>query len=203
VEEAASRFDLEEWKASPVMNLCDFEVEKAHLLEYADVRDPAVVDQTACQGRKCGLKGEYFRGTPTEQPFDPVNRAFTRVDRVIGFDWRSGGPELEGLQPVFPEDQFQVRWTGTVTAPTTGLYTFYTRSDDGARLWLSGLLAIDDWVSHPVQENQVTVLLVGGIPVDLRLDYFEGGVDAAISLSWAGPNIPKQLVPGRYLRPAP
>ena len=117
---------------------------------------------------------------------------------MVGFDWRQGGPRGD-----FPTDLFRVRWTGSVNPPATGLYTFHTRSDDGVRLWLSGILVIDDWAARPVEENQVTVLLLSGIPVDVRLEYFEDIADASMSLSWSGPNIPRQLVPGRFLRPAP
>src|SRR6202023_1316187 len=55
-----------------------------------------------------GLIGEYFKGTELKG-----NPAIARTDSRIDFNWRSGaGSEL-------PED-FSVRWTGTLSAPSTG-----------------------------------------------------------------------------------
>ena len=36
------------------------------------------------------------------------------------------------------------------------LYTFYTTSDDGVRLWIDGRLIVDNWTDHPPTENSGT-----------------------------------------------
>jgi len=52
-----------------------------------------------------------------------------------------------GLRPVIrtftigcpqASHRFSVRWTGQVQPPTTGRYTFYTTTDDGARVTING-----------------------------------------------------------------
>jgi YD repeat-containing protein len=81
-----------------------------------------------------GLKGEYYSnqnlsGSP----------AFTRTDPTVNFD----GTDT----PVFavPTGIWSARWTGQVQAQYSEQYTFCTESDDGARLWVNGNLAIDHW----------------------------------------------------------
>ena len=92
-------------------------------------------------GGTAGLLGRYypsinFTGTPVE-----------RVATQINFNWSpvgSGGTGSTGVSGVGPR-QFTVRWTGTLTAPTSGPYTFVVICDDGARLSLNGAVVIDAW----------------------------------------------------------
>jgi hypothetical protein len=194
VEAASARFEAAEAAASPVIGFCDALVEKAHLLSFAEQRRAALADALVCASRPCGLRGEYFRGPS----FDPAQLAFSRVDPVVDFDWRGHAPGED-----FPADDFQVRWTGQITPPSTGTYTFSVRSDDGVRLWLGTVLLIDNWTVHPAQVDTATVPLVAGVPYNLRLEYFEAGFDAVISLSWSGPGLPLQRVASHQLTPAP
>jgi beta-glucosidase len=61
-----------------------------------------------------GLHAEYFNGTvATGVP------AMTRTDRQINFDWNGGSP-ADGVTA----RAFAVRWTGTLTPPSAGDYTF-------------------------------------------------------------------------------
>jgi beta-glucosidase len=61
-----------------------------------------------------GVKAEYFASS--ELNGQPV---LTRVDPQIDFDWNSASPAA-GLSA----KDFGVRWSGTITPPTTGDYTF-------------------------------------------------------------------------------
>ena len=79
-------------------------------------------------------KGEYFANkTLSGLP------ALTRNDAAISFDWGQGAP-ANGL----PVDGFSVRWTRTLKFDA-GVYRFSLRSDDGVRLWIDGILQIDEW----------------------------------------------------------
>jgi beta-glucosidase len=61
-----------------------------------------------------GLKGEYF--SSTDFSGKPV---LTRVDPQIQFDWNAAAPV-----PGVSMKAFSVRWTGTLTPPGPGTYTF-------------------------------------------------------------------------------
>jgi N-acetylneuraminic acid mutarotase/glucose/arabinose dehydrogenase len=120
-----------------------------------------------------GWNGEYFGNqTLSGQPL------MTRNDPAIDFDWGAGG-----VLPGFPTNQFSARWTRTVTL-TSGTYRFSTLTDDGVRLWVDGVLLIDQW--HPQMATEYTVdrVLPDGSH-DLKVEYFEAFGDASAHVSWA------------------
>ena len=80
-----------------------------------------------------------------------------------------------------------MRWTGFVRAAEAGDYTFQTQADDGARLWIDGKPVIDDWSVHPAATDKATVHLAAGTQHAIRLEYFQGGGDAVVKLSWSKP----------------
>ena len=89
-----------------------------------------------------GLTGEYFNNA------DLTDRALTRVDAGVNFDWRAGAPAA-GVEP----DTFSVRWTGALEVAAGGTYTFHTRASDGVRLWVGDRLVIDRWRNSPLNET--------------------------------------------------
>ena len=138
-----------------------------------------------------GLLAVYF---PTTTLATPV---VARVEDTVNYDWVNSSPH-----PSIAGDNFSVRWTGRLVPPTTGTYTFYTQADDGVRLWVNGLQVVNDWNQHALTESSGTAVLQAGVPVDVRLEYFEAGGQATCKWLWAGPGIAKQVVPVDVLRPA-
>ncbi len=163
-----------------------------------DVVTRAVVDQwtlsrttAAVPVAQRGLLGVYFASNNLTLP------TVARLDESVNFDWMTNSPH-----PALLADNFSARWTGQLTAPTSGTYTFYVQSDDGVRLWLGGNLLIDNWTQHGVTENSAPIALQSGVPIDLKMEYFEAGGSAVAKLLWAGPSIAKQAVPASVLRPS-
>ena len=141
-----------------------------------------------------GLKGQYFNWTDVNNAFDPANLRLTRIDPVVDFQWGNGGPDVSvGV------DRFSVRWTGSVKAAFTETYTFYTTSDDGARLWVNGQPLVNDWNWHGDQENSGAISLVAGQNYDIRMEFFEDGGGATARLWWSSPSTTKQPIPTRCL----
>ena len=52
-----------------------------------------------------------------------------------------------------PGTNYSVKWTGTLTPPTTGTYTFGLTSDDGSRLFINGKQVIDNWRDQASQHR--------------------------------------------------
>lgn len=76
-------------------------------------------------------------------------------------------------------DNFSVRWTGEVQPAYSQAYTFRTLSDDGVRLWVDGVLRIDDWTAHgPEWRTSAPITLAAGEKHDLTLEYFDSGGEA-------------------------
>ena len=100
-------------------------------------------------------------------------------------------------------EDFSARWSGVVTAPLSGRYTFSTLSDDGVRLRVNGALVIDKWVEQGATRHDATVQLEAGKPTPIALEYFQGGGGATVHLSWQVPGGEVQIVPASALHPAP
>lgn len=91
-------------------------------------------------------------------------------------------------------DHFVVKYSGAITIPRDGKYTFYLNSDDGSRLYLDSKLLIDNDGEHSQAEKVGDIeLLAGEHAIDVT--YFQSGGDAALKVEWAGPNIDRHEVP--------
>jgi hypothetical protein len=101
-----------------------------------------------------------------------------------------------GGQPFWPGaqvDRFAARFTGDLSIPVGGGYTFWINSDDGSRLLLDGRVALDNDGEHGATERSVTIALSAGIH-SFELLFFENGGGALIQASIAGPGFGKRLV---------
>jgi hypothetical protein len=132
-----------------------------------------------------GLTAQYYKS----RDLNPDTLITTKIDSNINFDWKNGFP-VNGV----PVDQFSVRWTGKVTAPTNGEYTFATTADDGVRLWVDGKQLVNNWTTHATQRDEGKIYLTAG-QHDIRLEYFEEWGGAVAKLSWSGPGFGDQIIP--------
>ena len=139
-----------------------------------------------------GLRAEYYSGTQ----FGSL--VTTRTDAKVDFDWGTTAPAGTGVGA----DNYSVRWTGEIVPAYSQTYTFYTRSDDGVRLWVNGQRLVDNWTNHSVVENSGTVALTAGQRYAIRLEYYENTGSAVAQLSWSAPSQAKQIIPSSALFPA-
>jgi MYXO-CTERM domain-containing protein len=141
--------------------------------------------------RPAGLTGEYFADLALTQP------RLVRIDPEVNFDWARDAPD-----PSVP-DTFSTRWTGFVVPPTSDLYSFYTDSDDGIRVWVNGVLIIDAWNNHSLQRDRGYIPLLGGTKATIRIEYFDDIIDAVAKLYWSSLAAPAvTIVPTSRLYPA-
>lgn len=139
-----------------------------------------------------GLKADYYPNVKLEGA-----PALSRVDATVDFQWNSGSPGT-GV----PADKFSTRWHGKVQVPSNGVYTFFTRSDDGVRLWVNGRLLINNWTGHsPTYDQGVPVALLSGRKYDIQLEYFESGGGATMQLMWSYGTQARQVIPKGQLFP--
>jgi mono/diheme cytochrome c family protein len=137
-----------------------------------------------------GLRGEYF------DQMNLTGSNLVRIDKAINFDWGAGSPD-----PAIGVDAFSVRWTGEIEPRFSELYTFYTASDDGVRLWVNNQLLIDHWTDHAMAEDHGSIALVAGQKYPVRLEYFENGGQAGVRLEWSSPSQYRELIPPSQLSP--
>lgn len=137
-----------------------------------------------------GLFAEYFNN------LDFTASTLTRIDEEVSFEWTGSSPD-----PAIQSDTFSVRWSGLVNPPRSDTYTFHTLSDDGVRLWVNGLLIIDNWTDHRPAENSGTIRLEAGQFYPIRLEYYQKTGAAVIKLSWSSANIARTIIGGSNLSP--
>ena len=105
---------------------------------------------------------------------------------------------------------------GFLIAPAAGAYTFWIAADDTGELWLStstnpasaslicraAATAPRDW-SHSSAQQSAPVSLAAGQAcyLEARMKQTSGGDH--LSVAWQSANIPRQVIPGRFLAPYP
>jgi RHS repeat-associated protein len=122
-------------------------------------------------------------------------------DRTIDFNWGSSGPAGLGIN-----DNFSVRWTGNLFVANPGAYTLSTAADDGTRLVVDGIVAVDNWKDQGTTTvSSQPISLSAGLH-KLELGYYEHFGGAEIHLRWAcgscSPAIAAQVIPASALKPA-
>jgi hypothetical protein len=135
-------------------------------------------------GPNNGAKAEYFNNTSLGG-----NPVLTRIDPKIDFNWGTNSPD-----PVV-NTEFSVRWTAELEVPADDTYTFYTISDDNARLWVEGQLLIDNWDSDNAWaiEGAGSIYLEAGW-ASVRMEFFDEAGDAIAQLKWQSSTIPRQII---------
>ncbi len=96
-----------------------------------------------------GLNGTYYDLSSETTPNFSFARTdlaskvkLVRTDPMIRFDWGTNSP-APAVSPV----NFMGQWSGFITAPANGSYTFGFVRDNGAKLILNGSTAIDQWTN--------------------------------------------------------
>ena len=148
---------------------------------------PALDDIGWATGSGAGLTVKYYEG-----------------------DW-SSLPNYSSLTPVFEEvasipnanirnrdDYYGLRFSGYISIDQSGTYTFYTNSDDGSKLYIGGVLVVNNDGLHGPQEVSGSISLTAGMHA-IIVDYFEADGGDLLEASYAGPGVTKQKIPVNVL----
>jgi hypothetical protein len=132
-----------------------------------------------------GLTGRYFPNKTLTEPGQ------NRVDPTVNFDYGLDSPGFGGLGV----NRFSIRWTGQVQPLFTETYTFCTRTDDGARLWVNNQLLVDKWVDQDLTEWCGAISLLAGSKYNITMEYYAGADVAAAQLFWSSASTAKAVIP--------
>lgn len=124
-----------------------------------------------------GLVYQYYSGTNfnTFQGSD--------VDTSISHtSWGTGTVQINGNSWENLADAVSIRWSGWVINRGSGSHTFYTYSDDGNRLYVDGVLTVNDWSNHGGREASGSKNLTTYETV--RFEFYESGGGASARLGW-------------------
>ena len=145
-------------------------------------------------GTQAGLRYQYYESTTTYSQL-PTFAAETvrKSGTTTNFDERSLAQRSYG---------YALQYTGYVTVPADGQYTFFTNSDDGSQLFIGSALVVDNDGNHDVRERSGTIGLQAGTHL-LTVTYYQDGGGDQLSVSYQGPGVSKQAIPAASLRYVP
>ncbi len=137
------------------------------------------IDSSALStGDEKGLHGEYFNNAE----FAGAPR-FVRTDERVNFNWGSLAPG-DGINP----DNFSVRWTGKLKAPSTGKYTFGARGNGPVRIWIDGKLIIEETANRRTRNALTDISFEAGRAYEIKIEYQENAnANSQMRLVWSAP----------------
>jgi hypothetical protein len=165
----------------------------------------STVTPTPCPDSKgTGLLGEYYAYEGTNRnAFTWSYRVFSYIDPVVNFYWDTTSRDLS-----VPVDDFHARWTGKIYAPYPGDYTFYTKSDDGTRVWISSTRSgtdmtdadrvINSWTDQSGDTVRSGTKTLGCGAYNIRIDYYERAGGALMRLGWYNANLERDNAAAVY-----
>lgn len=135
-----------------------------------------------------GLVGQYWNNS-TLSGAPLVNR----VDPNIDFLWANGSPS----SGVIPDDNFSARWTGYITAPQTGDYTFGCAVDDVCNIYLNNQFYFKQ-TPNGTGFGASSIHLEAGqaTPITVETTEFTGIATMQLLVQGA---VPQQVVPASWL----
>lgn len=134
-----------------------------------------------------GLDYKYYEGSWSVLP------AFASLSPI-----KTGTVNNFDLSVANRTDQIGFSFTGFVTVPADGVYTFYTTSDDGSKLLIDNVLVVDNDGLHGAQEKSGAIGLKAGKHAITGL-FFEQGGGEIFTVSYEGMGISKQTIPSASL----
>jgi alpha-L-fucosidase len=179
---------------------------------------PIRLAETAVISARCFRDGkpgsEAAKATFTKVTPSPAVKV-DKIKKGIQYAYYEGDwdrlPDFKNLQPlktgVLPNFDFSPRqeverfgfaYTGFIRVPETGVYIFFTSSDDGSRLYIGDSLVVDNDGLHGMRETRGVIALAAGLH-PIRVAFFEktGGDDLLVS--YQSPRIKKQRIPDSAL----
>lgn len=137
-----------------------------------------------------GFLGKYYTYTVADPPtIGDGTLRMTKKDLAIDFDWPTDGPG-GGLPP----DKFLVVWEGQLKPKYSEDYTFKVTHDNGARVYIDGVLEIDQWGTIGTHSS-AAVTLVANTLVDIKVEFYEGGGPGYCNLKWSSASQAEEIIP--------
>ena len=155
----------------------------------ASAKFSKVVPRPAVQieGLSGGISYAYFEGDWDSLP-DFGKLTPVKENNLANFDF----------SPRNQVEHFGFQYLGFIRILVSGVYAFFTDSDDGSRLFIGETMVVDNDGLHGMKEKRGVIALAAGLH-PIRVDFFEktGGDDLKVYIE--GPRIEKQLIPGAML----
>ncbi|MEZ0486599.1 PA14 domain-containing protein [Fibrella aquatica] len=179
---------------------------------YRDARNNPYADQVTVAAFSSIVLFKEIASIPVtlRDPENPANAVSGLDYAYYEGSWNSL-PNFSALTPVRTgngsqpdiavrsrEENYGLRYTGYISVPTDGVYSFYTNSDDGSKLFIGATEVVNNDGSHGEQERSGTIGLKAGRHA-ITIIYYQGGGGQALTVSYGGPGVGKQTLPASAL----
>jgi parallel beta-helix repeat protein len=134
-----------------------------------------------------GVNYQYYEGSFTSLP------VFSTLSSIT-----SGTNSTFDISLATAATAFSFNFTGYISVPTDGQYTFYTNSDDGSNLYIDNVLVVNNDGLHASTEKSGTIGLKAGYHA-ISVGYFQQAGGTLLTVSSSGPGIAKQAIPASSL----
>ena len=155
-------------------------------------RDSSRVEIQALERRRllsvAGVSYGYYEGAWTALPnfatLTPVKSGLTH-----NFDISIRNKDTD----------YGFKWTGNISIPTTGTYTFYSGSTDGSELLIDGTVIVNNDGVHAYTVKSGTDSLSAGSHTITEEYFLSTTAGQQLTVSYSGPSITKQAIPDSIL----
>lgn len=160
---------------------------------YIETASPRAADNPT--GATPGLVAKYYElVAPTVLPdFSLIPSYASEV--VASINYPSTGDVYAGSGRA---DDVGATYAGWIDIPATGFWSLSVASDDGSKLYLGGELIANNDGLHGMTTVTGTRALAAGLH-ELRVEFFEAGGGAGLTLAWSGPGTSSAIVPAERL----
>jgi hexosaminidase len=160
-------------------------------------------------GRRSAVMTGLFRKAELKEasPVESLNQGlrftlhrgeFNSVADISGDADTAGTVTTVRIPAGAPAENFGLLLEGYIMAPADGIFSFFTGSDDGVRIYIDGELVVDgDEIHHGITNEGRVALKAGMHRITVR--YFQRLYRQSLSLSWEGPGLARQTVPAEVL----
>ena len=136
---------------------------------------------------KTGIRYQYYEGEWDSLP-----------DFSLLTPEKSGSLPYFSFEPGNDQERFGFKYTGYILIPKRNVYTFFTESDDGSRLYIGQKLVVDNDGLHGLRQEEGSIGLTPGFH-PITVTYFEKTGSKELNVYIRSPDLPKQLIPQEWL----
>jgi hypothetical protein len=162
------------WSDGTSSEISEFKSKKVKLRKAKKVR-----------GLKPGLRVTYYESDETWQKLPNFSSLHPKGIAVL--------PSCD-LAFAERDENIGLTFEGYITVPTDGIYTFYSNSDDGSRLYVDSVEVVNNDFNHPMSELSGKIALEAGT-YKFKLLYYQGRGGKGLEVSIKGPDVDKQQIP--------
>lgn len=140
-------------------------------VDYVPVMGDSVLEAVKAMQLDGPVHAEYWDNKDLQGP-----SVISRDETAIDHEWLT--------QPDKPilKVGFSARYTARFKVPEAGTYLLLSREDDGARVWVDGNLAIDDWMDHAATTRVTRIRFDQPGEHNLKVEFYDAGGEAIIQV---------------------